>query len=202
MNAKTQDRQRLIRLIHVAKRELVLDDDSYRAILQRIGKKASAADLTVPELEKVLEHMKRSGFKVRSKKGDRPQASDDQSKMIRGLWLELAGMEVVRNSSEAALGAFVKRMTKVDTLQWLSTEQASQVIEHLKEWRERVTKQRRAQLVKAMGLPAPTSIEALAEQEEQLRDAAGLVLGRKASVSDMTETEFQTVLRHFAKEGV
>lgn len=202
MNAKTQDRQRLIRLIHVAKRELVLDDDSYRAILQRIGKKTSAANLTVPELEKVLEHMKRSGFKVRSKKGDRPQASDDQSKMIRGLWLELAGMEVVRNSSEAALGAFVKRMTKVDTLQWLSTEQASQVIEHLKEWRERVTKDRRTKLAKAMRLAPPTSIEALAAQEELLRDAAGLVLGRKASVGDMTETEFQTVLRHFAKEGV
>lgn len=202
MNAKTQDRQRLIRLIHVAKRELILDDDSYRAILQRIGKKASTADLTVPELEKVLEHMKRSGFKVRSKKGDRPQASDDQSKMIRGLWLELAGMEVVRNSSEAALGAFVKRMTKVDTLQWLSTEQASQMIEHLKEWRERVTKDRRVKLTSAMRLAPPTSIEALAAQEEQLRDAVGLVLGRKASVGDMTETEFQTVLRHFAKEDI
>lgn len=196
------DRQRLIKLIHVAKRDLALDDDSYRAILQRIGKKTSAADLTVPELEKVLEHMKCSGFKVRSKKGDRPQASDDQSKMIRGLWLELAGMEVVRNSSEAALGAFVKRMAKVDTLQWLSTEQASQVTEHLKEWLERVTKDRRTKLAKAMRLAPPTSIEALAAQEEQLRDAAGLVLGRKASVGDMTETEFQTVLRHFAKEGV
>lgn len=197
---KHVDRQRLIRLIHVAKRDLALDDDSYRAILQRIGKKASAADLAVPELEKVLEHMKRSGFKVRSKKGDRPQASDDQSKMIRGLWLELAGMEVVRNSSEAALGAFVKRMAKVDTLQWLSTEQASQVIEHLKEWLGRVTTTRRNTLAKALCLPQPTSIEALAAQEEQLRDAAGLVLGRKAGVGDMTETEFQSVLRHFAKE--
>jgi len=195
-----QDRQRLIKLIHVAKRDIALDDDSYRAILQRIGSKASAADLTVPELEKVLEHMKRSGFKVRSKKSDRPQASDDQSKMIRGLWLELAGMEVVRNSSEAALGAFVKRMTKVDTLQWLSTEQASQVIEHLKEWRERVTKDRRAKLAKAMHLALPTSYEMLMAQEEQLRDGAGLVLGRKASVVDMTETEFQTVLRHYAEE--
>ncbi|XLM22170.1 regulatory protein GemA, partial [Chromobacterium piscinae] len=63
----TQDRQRLIRLIHVAKRELALDDDSYRAILQRIGRQASAADLSVPELNQVLEYLKRNGFKVRSK---------------------------------------------------------------------------------------------------------------------------------------
>ena len=44
------DRQRLIRLIHVAKRDLSMDDDTYRAILLRIGKKASSADLTIPEL--------------------------------------------------------------------------------------------------------------------------------------------------------
>lgn len=196
-----QARQRLIKLIHVAKRDIALDDDSYRAILLRIGNKASAADLTVPELEKVLEHMKRSGFKVRSKKNDRPLASDDQSKMIRGLWLALAGMEVVRNSSEAALGAFVKRMTKVDTLQWLSTEQASQVIEHLKEWRERVTKERRVKLAKVMHLARPTSIEAFMAQDAQLCDGVGLVLGCRAGVAELTETAFQTVLRHYAGEG-
>ena len=33
----TPNRQRLIRLIHVAKRDLSMDDDTYRAILQRIG---------------------------------------------------------------------------------------------------------------------------------------------------------------------
>ena len=134
--------------IHIAKKQLGMDDDTYRAVLLRFGKKESAADLSIPEMEKVLEHMKRSGFKVRSKKIDRPQANDDQSKMIRGLWLELGGMEVVRNSSESALGAFVKRMTKVDTLQWLSSRQASQVIEHLKEWRERIVQTRRQQLLK------------------------------------------------------
>lgn len=67
------NRQRLIRLIHVAKRDLSMDDDTYRAILQRIGKKASSADLTIPELEKVLEHLKRSGFKVRSKSKSAPK---------------------------------------------------------------------------------------------------------------------------------
>ncbi|WP_247536954.1 gp16 family protein (plasmid) [Ralstonia syzygii subsp. celebesensis] len=131
------DRQHLIRLIHVAKRDLVMDDDTYRSILLQVGKEASAADLTVPELEKVLEHLKRCGFKVRSNKDARRQADDDQSKMIRGLWLELAERGVVHNASEAALAAFVKRMTGVDALQWLSVAQASRIIEHLKKWRNR-----------------------------------------------------------------
>jgi len=89
--ARAQQRQRLIRLIHVGRNELQLDDDTYRGILQRIGKKASSADLTVPELEKVLEHLKRSGFKVRSKvmpakaKPSWPLAQDPESKKIRAL---------------------------------------------------------------------------------------------------------------------
>ena len=33
------DRQGLIRLIHMAKRDLQLDDDTYRAILQRVAGK-------------------------------------------------------------------------------------------------------------------------------------------------------------------
>lgn len=140
------DRPRLIRLIHVAKRDLSMDDDTYRAILQRIGKKASSADLTIPELEKVLEHLKRSGFKVRSNgrkgaakrpaapKSSRPLAQDAESKKIRALWLFMHQLGVVKNSSEDALAAYIKRIVGVDALQWISGEQAETLIETLKKW--------------------------------------------------------------------
>ena len=140
----TPNRQRLIRLIHVAKRDLSMDDDTYRAILLRIGKKASSADLTIPELEKVLEHLKRSGFKVRSKsksapkpeqaKPSRPLAQDLESKKIRALWLFLHELGAVKNPSEEALAAYVKRIAGVDALQWISGEQAETLIETLKKW--------------------------------------------------------------------
>ncbi|MFC5431776.1 regulatory protein GemA [Paraburkholderia denitrificans] len=115
-----------------------MHDDSYRSVLRQIGGKASSADLTVTELEKVLEHLKRCGFKVRSSKGACRQADDAQSKMIRGLWLELAACGAVQNRAEEALAAFVKRMTGADALDWLSSAQASRVIEHLKRWRDRI----------------------------------------------------------------
>ena len=136
----TPNRQRLIRLIHVAKRDLSMDDDTYRAILQRIGKKASSADLTIPELEKVLEHLKRSGFKVRSKakpaqaKPSRPLAQDGESKKIRALWLFLHELGAVKNPSEEALATYVKRIAGVDALQWVSGEQAERLIETMKKW--------------------------------------------------------------------
>jgi len=145
-------RQSLIRLIHVAKRDLALDDDTYRALLVAATGKDSSAGLSVPQLERVLAHMKRSGFTVRHKApADRPRNSrhplgslsrvidqDAQSKKIRALWLSLHDVGVVRDCSEAALAAYVKRITGIDALQWLDGEQASRVIETLKKWRARV----------------------------------------------------------------
>lgn len=129
--------------IHIAKKQLAMDDDTYRAMLKSIAGVESSKDLSVPKAMKVLAHLERCGFKAKpaSKAKTRALADDAQSKMIRGLWLELADMEIVRDRSEAALASFVKRMTKIDALQWLSSKQASQVIEHLKEWRDRVQQQ-------------------------------------------------------------
>lgn len=134
----SENRQRLIRLIHVAKRELQLDDDMYRDLIRsKFNSCESASALTVPQLELFVSHLKKIGFKVRHKKGGRAQATDAQATKIRALWLDLAAHGVVRDSSEEALAAFVKRETKVDALQWLKADQASAVIERLKKWGER-----------------------------------------------------------------
>ncbi|OLF53869.1 hypothetical protein BTN82_14955 [Pseudomonas chlororaphis] len=130
-------------MIHVARRELRMDDDTYRLMLAgmtELGGATSSADLSVPNLLRVLEQLKQKGFKPRpNKAGKRPQANDEQSKKIRSLWLALHDLGAVRDPSEAALASFVKSMTKVSALQWLSVRQASRVIENLKQWQHRVT---------------------------------------------------------------
>ena len=165
----TPNRQRLIRLIHVAKRDLSMDDDTYRAILLRIGKKASSADLTIPELEKVLEHLKRSGFKVRSKsksapkpaqaKPSRPLAQDLESKKIRALWLFLHELGAVKNPSEEALAAYVKRIAGVDALQWISGVQAERLIESMKKWAMRFLPQAVKELASQVGALPLSDVE-------------------------------------------
>lgn len=136
------DRIRLIKLIHVARRELRMDDDTYRLMLagmKGLDGATSTADLSVPNLLRVLEQLKQKGFKVRpNKKAKRPLADDEQSKKIRALWLTLHDMGAVRDPSEEALAKYVLRMTKVAALQWLTAAQASQVIENLKQWMGRV----------------------------------------------------------------
>lgn len=133
-------RKRELAQIHVAKSQLGIDDDTYRAMLWTVAKVKSAADLDWAGRKKVIDHLKTKGFKIkRGNKvvGTRPLASDDQSKMIRALWLELHEYGYVENPAESALATFVKRMTDVDALQWLNSMQASKVIEELKRWRWR-----------------------------------------------------------------
>ncbi|WP_081818745.1 gp16 family protein [Pseudomonas sp. PH1b] len=138
-------RLRYIKLIHVARRELRMDDDTYRLMLSgMVGLEGatSTADLSVPNLQRVLEQLKQLGFKPRPNKvGTRPRANDEQSRKIRSLWLELHDLGAVRDPSEEALANFVKSMTKVSALQWLNVAQASRVIENLKQWQRRVTSQ-------------------------------------------------------------
>ena len=138
-------RKRLIKLIHVARRELAMQDEDYRAMLSgmtALGGKTSSADLGIKGLEIVLRALKDRGFKVRAKPGkakpaSRKLADDSQSRLIRSLWIQLHEAGAVRDSSESALASYVRRVTSVDDLAWLNTRQASSVIEQLKSWLHR-----------------------------------------------------------------
>lgn len=143
-------RTQLIKLIHVARRELGMQDEDYRAMLRgmtALGGKTSSADLGIKGLELVLEQLKRRGFKVKPKanpkalaKPTRALANDEQSKLIRHLWLQMHAQGIVKNPSEASLAAYVCRIAKIEALQWLNSDEASNVIETLKKWQKRALK--------------------------------------------------------------
>lgn len=135
-------RKQLIRLIHVGRRELAMQDADYRAMLAGIpalGGKTSSADIGVKGLELVLKALQAKGFKIRAKAGtaktiSRKLADDAQSRLIRHLWLELHTAGKVKDPSEKAMAAYVCRIVKIEALQWLDSDQASRVIETLKKW--------------------------------------------------------------------
>lgn len=144
-------RTRLIKLIHVARRELGMADEDYRAMLAgmpALGGRTSSADLGLKGLELVLEALKAKGFRIRAKGPARAPstrkapsrkvtAGDSQSRMIRSLWIQLRDAGVLRDPSEAALASFVQRQTGVAALEWLNRDQAGAVIERLKKWLKR-----------------------------------------------------------------
>lgn len=136
---KFNKKANLIKLIHVAKTKLGLEDDVYRDILESTTGKTSSKLLTPAQLEAVLDRLKQLGFEVESKDkaGVKNLASDAQSKLIRHLWLQLHEAGQVKNGSELALAKFVENRVGVSALQFLSSKHADMIINHLREWCKR-----------------------------------------------------------------
>lgn len=136
----TQIRDREIKLIHVARRELGLDDETYRAMLQTVAGVKSSSDLDWQGRKKVLDHFKAKGFKVKSKaapgKPAKPNqdAADPQYRKIRALWSALHDSGVVRVNTDAAVRIYIKRMTGCDDYRFCNGVQVVTVIEALKKW--------------------------------------------------------------------
>lgn len=114
-------KQRLIQLIHIARNDLQMDEDTYRQMLQGLTGKASTKGMDVTQLNRVVESMKKKGFRIKpagKAKAGLPLDTHPQSKKIRALWLEMASAGIVRDSSEQALALWVKRETGISALRW------------------------------------------------------------------------------------
>ncbi len=122
--------------IHIAKKDLGLDDPTYRALLQRVAGVRSARDLDPAGCRAVLAELRRAGWtpKPPRRAQARTLASDPQARKIRALWLALYDAGIVRDAREQALAHYAQRMTGVARLEWLDTHQAARVIEALKRW--------------------------------------------------------------------
>lgn len=152
MPKRIPTKPKLIQFIHIAKAQLKLDDGTYRHLLTEQTGKDSCSKMDKSELVVVFEHLKTLGFKTKPAKsaGKVAQADDGQSRKIRSLWLTLRDLGAVRNASERALAAYVERQTGKSALQFLGTKEASDVIEHLKKWEERVRGEQAANKNKAL----------------------------------------------------
>jgi phage gp16-like protein len=64
-------RLRDLKLIHAAARQMAWDENTYRAILERVAGQPSAATLTARQRKQVLDEFARLGWKVKASKGHR-----------------------------------------------------------------------------------------------------------------------------------
>ncbi|EJE5602352.1 DUF1018 domain-containing protein [Salmonella enterica] len=140
------DRASLITLIHIAKKDLRLDTDTYRDALRAAVGKTSCRDMTQTELSKALAAFKKRGFKVRSKPQNRALKPATVTAKIRAIWRLMHVQGFLGSDSETALNAWVRKQTAsanggegVANYQWLERESvlASDVLERLKRWHRR-----------------------------------------------------------------
>jgi hypothetical protein len=119
--------------IHVARKQLGLDDETYRAVLVRVTGKASSKDMSERERGQVLDELRRQGFKP-SKKA----LEGRFAKKLQALWIAAWNLGIVRNRADAALISFVQRQTGIEHVRFLHhPEDADKAIEALKAWMTR-----------------------------------------------------------------
>ena len=138
----TQDRRVMIAKIHLAKKQLALAEESYRAILERITGLDSAGKMRVDQLDAVLREFARLGWRA---KPATKRSAQPQIRMIHAVWADICKLQ--GRGDEAALRAFVRRQTKtadhpdgVDSPNFLTAPLANRVLEGLKAWRARLAK--------------------------------------------------------------
>jgi phage gp16-like protein len=137
-----QDRRAMIAKIHLAKKQLALAEESYRAILERITGLDSAGKMRVDQLDAVLREFARLGWRA---KPATKRSAQPQIRMIHGVWADICKLQ--GHGDEAGLRAFVRRQTRtaehpdgVDSPNFLTATLANRVLEGLKAWRARLMK--------------------------------------------------------------
>lgn len=131
-------RNRDLAAIHVAKKMLGLDDTAYREIVLLVTGASSAAELNEADRHRLIEHFRRLGFEKTP--GRRNNSANPQHSKIRYLWRDLYRAGAIRDNSDAALDAYVRRMTGASSLRFLDREQAWNLTNGMKKWLSRYTK--------------------------------------------------------------
>ena len=126
-----ESRKSLLAKVHIARKDLGLGEDTYRAMLENLTGKASAAKLSVPELVRVVADLRKQGWQGQPKPKPKPKAKpttgrDGKPKSRPEAATYLAKIEALLAEAgrpwSYALGV-AKRMYRAETLEWLTAEQ-------------------------------------------------------------------------------
>ncbi|MEH8118455.1 regulatory protein GemA [Aeromonas allosaccharophila] len=147
------DAKRLLKIVQVGRRELGLDEEDYRAMLESVTGARSAKGLSAAKLDAVITAMKGLGFKVKggaqvNGRRSPPSSAKVQApevRKVRAIWITMYNDGFVRDGSDDALGSYIKRMTAsanggagISRPEWLTSVQAERVLEALKKWHIRL----------------------------------------------------------------
>lgn len=165
-NSTTLYKNKLKRTIKTGMHALRLDDATYRDMLEQVSARASGKakrsikDMTLAELNAVIDEMRNKGFEVRrgkysgsTGKDNSPRLRDglkDENPMlgkIHALWITMHQQGFVKDGSDNGLNAFARKMINRERLKRdkplllnllaANDRELWQLIETLKKWQQR-----------------------------------------------------------------
>lgn len=114
--------------IHVAKKDLGLDDETYRAMLWAVARVKSAADLDWEGRKRVIDHLKAKGWRNASRRRATPPGN--KSALVGKIRALLINHPEGRKEDAYADG-IAKRMFNVDKYTWCDEEQLYRIAQAL-----------------------------------------------------------------------
>lgn len=98
------DPKKLVKALQTGRRKLGMTDEEYRALLSGVtnGRTTSSKELSSEELSRALAALRKAGFHT---------TADPQMRKIKSLWYEMYDLGIVRNRSEQANNAYIRRIT-------------------------------------------------------------------------------------------
>lgn len=113
--------------IHIAKKDLGLDDDTYRAMLFTIARVRSSSELDHAGRAKVLDHLKKCGFKPKTGGFKTPAPKNSPPSKTALISKVGALLTVLAKPWEYADG-MAKKMFKVEKLIWCTPQQLHKLV--------------------------------------------------------------------------
>lgn len=128
----------LMAKIHIAKKDLHLDDDTYRDVLWRVTGKRSCKDMTIAQLQDVVKDMEKSGFKPKAapKHGKKPSVVGKREPLMSKIHAMLTDMGLHWNYAHGMADS----MFKIKRLQWLNDSQLYKLTQALSVHQQREAK--------------------------------------------------------------
>lgn len=126
------DRRNELAKIHVAKKALGLDDDTYRAMLWAVARVRSAKDLDAAGRAKVLDHLKARGFKPAPKRGSHPGRPHNINSADRGpLLRKIEALLADSGRPWAYANAIARKRFHVDRVEFCPADQLHKLVSML-----------------------------------------------------------------------
>lgn len=126
------ERRKDIQLIHIAKQQLGMDDETYRAMLWTVARVKSSTALDWAGRKKVLDHLKACGFKASSKNAGKPaNVKEDLAPLMGKIGALLADMKLpwaYLTASRDGTPCMLKRIAGVDKLEWANAVQLQALV--------------------------------------------------------------------------
>jgi hypothetical protein len=121
--------------IHVGRKALGLDEETYRDLLERVTGQRSAGGMNARQHEAVIGEMRRLGFKPEAREAAAKRLEGPFAKKLQALWIAGWNLGLVEERKDTALLAFVARQTGLSHTRFLTDPRsAAKAIEGLKAW--------------------------------------------------------------------